>query len=142
MTTGPVTKVTGPVIHSRLLPLRPFPCYGFPLSVVSLMLLPVSVSSPCTLLLTRFFSAFVSLPAFLLVLLMSCATLFRPPGCALCDPWMPVVFLRVALVLLPASLSVLCVLLASRCTSAFVSRPAFLVVLLTSCATLLRPPGL
>src|SRR4051812_48861559 len=106
------------------------------------MLLPASVAAPCALLLTRFFSALMSLPAFFDVLLMSRATLLRPPGSFDCEPLIPVVFLRTVLVSLPASFSAPCVLLASRLISAFVSRPAFLDVLLTSCATLLRPPGL
>ena len=58
--------------------------YGF--FGASLISFPASVASACALLFTRFFSAFASLAARFDVLLMSCATLFSPPGCALCDP--------------------------------------------------------
>ena len=97
----------------------------FRFSTVSFMLLPASVAAPCALLFTRFFSALMSLPAFFDVLLMSRATLFRPPGCFDCEPLIPVVFLRTVLVSLPASFNLPCALLASRLISAFVSRPAF-----------------
>ena len=66
------------------------------------MLLPASVAAPCALLLTRFFSALMSLPAFFDVLLMSRATLLRPPGFFDFEPLIPVVFLRTVLVSLPA----------------------------------------
>ena len=52
----------------------------FDFSTVSFRLLPASVLAPCTSPFTRLTSAFVSLPAFFDVLLMSRATLFRPPG--------------------------------------------------------------
>ena len=55
---------------------------------------------------------------------------------------MPVVFFKTVFVSLPASCNAPCVLLASRLTSALVSRPAFFIVLLTLCATLFNPPGL
>lgn len=56
------------------------PHYGLGFNTVSFTLFPASVAAPCTLLFTRFFSAFVSLAARFDVLLMLRATLLRPPG--------------------------------------------------------------